>query len=48
MSARDAGAAVDSATAAPAGGLTIGIRAAWMALCRVARRFFMPYQPTPS
>jgi carbon monoxide dehydrogenase subunit G len=34
--------------AAPAGGLTIGLRAAWMALGRVARRFFMPYQPNPS
>ena len=42
------GAAVDTSTAAPAGGFAIGVRAAWMALCRVARRFFMPYQPTPS
>jgi carbon monoxide dehydrogenase subunit G len=29
-----------------ASGLTIGLRAAWMALKRVARRFFLPYQPT--
>ena len=30
------------------GGFAIGMRAAWMALRRVARRFFMPYQPNPS
>jgi uncharacterized protein len=29
----------------PAGGLTLGLRAALMALTRVFRRFFMPYQP---
>jgi uncharacterized protein len=34
--------------AAPAGGLGIGLRAGWMALKRVARRFFLPYQPNPS
>jgi carbon monoxide dehydrogenase subunit G len=28
-----------------ASGLAIGLRAAWMALKRVARRFFLPYQP---
>ena len=32
------------ATAAPAGGLAIGMRAALMALRRVYRRFFLPYQ----
>ena len=48
IAARDTGAAVDTSTAAPAGGFAIGVCAAWMALCRVARRFFMPYQPTPS
>ena len=32
------------ATAAPAGGLTIGLRAAMLALRRVFRRFFVPYQ----
>ncbi|HEY5422512.1 MAG TPA: SRPBCC family protein [Ilumatobacteraceae bacterium] len=48
ITARDTGAAVDTSTAAPAGGFAIGVRAAWMTLCRVARRFFMPYQPTPS
>lgn len=36
------------ASAAPAGGFTIGVRAAWMALKRVGRRFFLPYQPSPS
>lgn len=32
------------AAAAPAGGLAIGLRAALMALQRVFRRFFVPYQ----
>jgi hypothetical protein len=32
------------AAAAPAGGLTIGLRAMLMALRRVFRRFFVPYQ----
>ncbi len=37
-----------AATAAtPAGGLTLGLRAARMALMRVFRRFFLPYQPAP-
>jgi uncharacterized protein len=49
ITARDSGVALDqTATASPAGGLAIGMRAAWMALKRVARRFFMPYQPNPS
>ncbi len=30
--------------ATPASGLTLGLRAAWMALSRVFRRFFLPYQ----
>jgi carbon monoxide dehydrogenase subunit G len=34
--------------AAPASGLTIGLRAARMALARVFRRFFLPYQPNPN
>lgn len=29
-----------------ASGFAIGLRAAWMALKRVARRFFLPYQPS--
>ena len=34
------------ASARPASGLAIGLRAARMALARVLRRFFLPYQPT--
>ncbi len=37
---------VAAAPATPAGGLTLGLRAALMALSRVFRRFFAPYQPT--
>ena len=49
MTALDQGVAADHvATAAPAGGFTIGLRAMWMALARVFRRFFLPYQPNPS
>jgi uncharacterized protein len=33
------------ATSAPAGGIAIAFRAMRMALARVARRFFLPYQP---
>jgi uncharacterized protein len=36
---------IAAAAATPAGGLTLGLRAALMALTRVFRRFFMPYQP---
>jgi uncharacterized protein len=36
------------AAAKPASGFAIGMRAAWMALKRVLRRFFLPYQPNPS
>lgn len=32
-------------TARAAGGFMIAVRAAWMALKRVAARFFLPYQP---
>ena len=49
LAALDRGVAADQITASkPAGGFTIGVRAAWMALSRVARRFFLPYQPNPS
>ena len=34
----------DQATATPASGFTLGMRAAMMALRRVFRRFFVPYQ----
>ncbi|GAB6984343.1 SRPBCC family protein [Nocardioides pyridinolyticus] len=37
-----------TATATPASGLSIGLQAARMALMRVFRRFFLPYQPNPS
>jgi uncharacterized protein len=49
ITARDRGVAIDQlTTSSPAGGFAIGMRAALMALRRVARRFFMPYQPNPS
>jgi uncharacterized protein len=35
-----------AATASPAGGITLGLRAALMALRRVFRRFFVPYHKT--
>lgn len=37
---------IAAATATSASGLTLGLRAAVMALSRVFRRFFAPYQPT--
>jgi hypothetical protein len=43
ISAAERGETVQAA-AAPAGGLAIGMRAALMALQRVFRRFFLPYQ----
>jgi uncharacterized protein len=36
---------IAAATATPASGFTLGLRAALMALSRVFRRFFLPYQP---
>jgi uncharacterized protein len=36
---------IAAAGVTPAGGFTLGLRAALMALTRVFRRFFMPYQP---
>jgi len=36
---------ITAASAAPARGFTLGLRAAVMALSRVFRRFFLPYQP---
>jgi uncharacterized protein len=36
---------IAAAAASSAGGLTIGLRAAMLALSRVFRRFFAPYQP---
>jgi carbon monoxide dehydrogenase subunit G len=37
-----------AASTTPAGGFSLGLRAALMALGRVFRRFFAPYQPNPS
>jgi uncharacterized protein len=42
------GAAASAAPAAAAGGFGIALRAMWLALGRVARRFFLPYQPSTS
>ena len=36
---------IAAASASPARGFTLGMRAALMALSRVFRRFFLPYQP---
>lgn len=36
---------IAAAGTTPASGFTLGMRAAWMALARVFRRFFLPYQP---
>jgi len=36
---------IAAATTTPASGFTLGLRAAMMALTRVFRRFFAPYQP---
>jgi uncharacterized protein len=36
---------IAAVTAVPATGFTLGLRAALMALSRVFRRFFLPYQP---
>jgi len=36
---------IAATSAAPARGFTLGLRAAMLALTRVFRRFFMPYQP---
>jgi hypothetical protein len=37
-----------AAAASPAGGFTLGMRAAMMALRRVYARFFLPYRPNPT
>jgi hypothetical protein len=36
---------IAAAAATPASGLALGLRAARMALLRVFRRFFLPYEP---
>ena len=44
----DRGESVAQASAAPASGFAVGMRAAMLALSRVFRRFFAPYQSNPS
>jgi hypothetical protein len=49
IDAADRGLSPDQvASARPASGFAIGLRAARMALTRVFRRFFLPYQSSPS
>jgi carbon monoxide dehydrogenase subunit G len=49
IEAADKGLSLDSlGRATPASGLAIGLQALRMALMRVFRRFFLPYQPNPS
>ena len=44
LTALEAGAGIVAASSS-ASGFSIGLKAMWMALKRVARRFFLPYQP---
>jgi len=47
LDANDRGISMDQKQGAQsAGGFAIGLRAAWMALKRVAGRFFLPYEPS--
>jgi len=47
LDAYERGVSVDQLKGAQsASGLAIGLRAAWMALKRVGRRFFLPYEPS--
>lgn len=48
IEAAERGVAFDPAAPASAGGLAIAFSAMRMALTRVFRRFFLPYQPNPS
>ena len=49
MAALDRGVAVEQiGTAAPAGGIRIGLRAAVLAITRLFRRLFLPYRPAAS
>lgn len=45
IQARERGETLDETGAAPASGLAIAVQAARMALTRVFRRFFLPYEP---
>jgi hypothetical protein len=48
IAAIERGESVDGMVASSASGLSIGLSAMRMALMRVFRRFFLPYQPNPS
>jgi uncharacterized protein len=48
IAAVERGESVDGLVASEASGFAIGLRAMRMALLRVVRRFFAPYQPNPS
>jgi len=48
ITAIERGESVEDLAAKPASGLAIGLQATRMALMRVFRRFFLPYQPNPS
>jgi len=48
IDAKARGIAVDKVGSTSASGFTIGLRAAWLALGRVFRRFFLPYRPNPT
>lgn len=45
LSALERGVAYTPTGGRPVGGFAIALRAVWMALARVARRFFLPYRP---
>ena len=45
LAALEAGVEYQAGEAGSASGLAIGLRAMWMGLVRVARRFFLPYKP---
>jgi len=47
IAAVERGESAEGVAAAPAGGFTIALRAARMALARVFRRFLLPYRPVP-
>ena len=47
MAAAERGESVAATSAAPAGGFAIALQAMRLALARVFRRFFLPYQPNP-
>lgn len=44
LTALEQGVEYDPGRARPASGFAIGLRALWLALARVARRFFLPYR----